>query len=116
NRLVRWQRAERTVVAGSTRSFRRWVFFFFQAGDGIRDYRVTGVQTCALPICVVSSRGRDGGSQGLRACVGARLRAAGGARTPRRSEERRVGKEGRARGWTERYKKKRSVWDRTNRL
>src|SRR5256885_6554269 len=28
-----------------------WVFFFFfQAEDGIRDYKVTGVQTCALPI------------------------------------------------------------------
>src|SRR6266566_5620787 len=26
------------------------VFFFFQAEDGIRDYKVTGVQTCALPI------------------------------------------------------------------
>ena len=25
-------------------------FFFFQAEDGIRDYDVTGVQTCALPI------------------------------------------------------------------
>src|SRR6266581_7243202 len=25
--------------------------FFFQAEDGIRDGRVTGVQTCALPIC-----------------------------------------------------------------
>src|SRR5256885_11817929 len=24
--------------------------FFFQAEDGIRDYKVTGVQTCALPI------------------------------------------------------------------
>src|SRR5256885_2886580 len=30
-------------------------FFFFQAEDGIRDYKVTGVQTCALPI----SRFRD---------------------------------------------------------
>ena len=29
----------------------RYVFFFFQAEDGIRDYKVTGVQTCALPIC-----------------------------------------------------------------
>ena len=29
-------------------------FFFFQAEDGIRDYDVTGVQTCALPI---SSKG-----------------------------------------------------------
>src|SRR5262249_59464450 len=27
------------------------VFFFFQAEDGIRDWSVTGVQTCALPIC-----------------------------------------------------------------
>src|SRR5256885_10874584 len=31
-----------------TRS-RCWCFFF-QAEDGIRDYKVTGVQTCALPI------------------------------------------------------------------
>src|SRR5256885_7100432 len=29
------------------------VFFFFQAEDGIRDYKVTGVQTCALPISPV---------------------------------------------------------------
>src|SRR3954463_15852014 len=28
--------------------------FFFQAEDGIRDYRVTGVQTCALPIYPIS--------------------------------------------------------------
>src|SRR3989475_8724910 len=27
------------------------LFFFFQAEDGIRDLTVTGVQTCALPIC-----------------------------------------------------------------
>src|SRR5438046_9131193 len=27
-------------------------FFFFQAEDGIRDWSVTGVQTCALPISV----------------------------------------------------------------
>src|SRR2546426_1735902 len=31
-------------------------FFFFQAEDGIRDYKVTGVQTCALPICTSSPR------------------------------------------------------------
>src|SRR5256885_8788657 len=34
--------------------------FFFQAEDGIRDYKVTGVQTCALPIfssSVASSAG-----------------------------------------------------------
>src|SRR5690606_40089368 len=28
-------------------------FFFFQAEDGIRDFHVTGVQTCALPISVL---------------------------------------------------------------
>src|SRR5690606_39327972 len=33
------------------------VFFFFQAEDGIRDFHVTGVQTCALPICRVSLSG-----------------------------------------------------------
>src|SRR5688500_9329801 len=30
-------------------SLQTW-YFFFQAEDGIRDYKVTGVQTCALPI------------------------------------------------------------------
>src|SRR5256885_7720415 len=29
--------------------------FFFQAEDGIRDYKVTGVQTCALPIWTSAS-------------------------------------------------------------
>src|SRR5205085_6728430 len=29
-----------------------FVFFFFQAEDGIRDLTVTGVQTCALPIWI----------------------------------------------------------------
>src|SRR2546426_3348120 len=33
-----------------------WFFFFFQAEDGIRDYKVTGVQTCALPISVLPQR------------------------------------------------------------
>src|SRR5256885_6947261 len=33
-------------------------FFFFQAEDGIRDYKVTGVQTCALPVA---------GGEGVRA-------------------------------------------------
>src|SRR5688500_20203401 len=32
-----------------------WLFFF-QAEDGIRDYKVTGVQTCALPIFRVDPR------------------------------------------------------------
>src|SRR5256885_5617314 len=32
-------------------------FFFFQAEDGIRDYKVTGVQTCALPIYFILVNG-----------------------------------------------------------
>src|SRR5256885_9546197 len=36
-------------------------FFFFQAEDGIRDYKVTGVQTCALPISLLPRR--SGGSR-----------------------------------------------------
>src|SRR2546422_5454012 len=69
------------------------LIFFFQAEDGIRDVAVTGVQTCALPIC---SR-RPGPSRGRRraGCADsggparARSRAAGGSdRAPRsRSEE-----------------------------
>src|SRR5258706_15862814 len=33
------------------------MFFFFQAEDGIRDWSVTGVQTCALPIFAVLTLG-----------------------------------------------------------
>src|SRR5215475_1339467 len=43
------------------------VFFFFQAEDGIRDFHVTGVQTCALPICNVDTglaRNATSGSNG----------------------------------------------------
>src|SRR5256885_5749899 len=39
------------AAGGGEESMRGAVFvFFFQAEDGIRDYKVTGVQTCALPI------------------------------------------------------------------
>src|ERR1039457_3840376 len=38
------------------------LFFFFQAEDGIRDYKVTGVQTCALPIYFgIAAADGDGG-------------------------------------------------------
>src|SRR5437773_6916294 len=40
------------VIFGWYRVF-VFIFFFFQAEDGIRDRDVTGVQTCALPICVL---------------------------------------------------------------
>src|SRR5256885_8756915 len=49
-------------------------FFFFQAEDGIRDYKVTGVQTCALPISrrrprLVPARGGGPGcARGPRSC------------------------------------------------
>src|SRR5690606_41038104 len=61
---------------------------FFQAEDGIRDFHVTGVQTCALPIS-----GRDAALQ--RALPAARP----AGRAPRaRSRDRRGGRTGRVRG------------------
>src|SRR5690606_40622486 len=39
------------VILPDAASSPRWETFFFQAEDGIRDFHVTGVQTCALPIC-----------------------------------------------------------------
>src|SRR5438552_17978221 len=78
-------------------------FFIFQADDGIREALVTGVQTCALPICppprapVWQSGGREGGGGRFRGRRFARPgRAAGGFARPGflgRSEERRVGNE-----------------------
>ena len=56
---------------------------FFQAEDGIRDDLVTGVQTCALPICFI--------------WVAAIAAAIAVAAIAFRSEERRVGKECRSR-------------------
>src|SRR6478735_8206779 len=38
--------------------------FFFQAEDGIRDYKVTGVQTCALPISWSGTRSPPGSWSG----------------------------------------------------
>src|SRR6266446_864048 len=39
-------------------------FFFFQAEDGIRDYKVTGVQTCALPILGAGPQPRNPSCRG----------------------------------------------------
>src|SRR2546426_5380164 len=39
--------------------------FFFQAEDGIRDYKVTGVQTCALPISRWDQSGGGGDGRAL---------------------------------------------------
>ena len=73
-------------------------FFFFQAEDGIRDVAVTGVQTCALPICTANVLA-DAATMmvmGLSAAGAADL-ADETAVSVARSEERRVGKECRSR-------------------
>src|SRR5205807_6197249 len=74
--------------------------FFFQAEDGIRDYKVTGVQTCALPISqAVCERLplAHGLSSGGKGGAGARTHQSRRHLQSRRSEERRVGKECRSR-------------------
>src|SRR6266496_3791379 len=63
------------------------VFFFFQAEDGIRALYVTGVQTCALPICLGERAARHRLAGDDRGEPAPRHRLAG------RSEERRVGEE-----------------------
>src|SRR5690606_40554195 len=82
-----------------------FIFFFFQAEDGIRAFHVTGVQTCALPIW--SFGPLTGSRQPRRPCCGKAGRVRHCADPPprpgnanlqqtfpqRRSEERRVGKE-----------------------
>src|SRR5207247_5448707 len=95
-------------------------FFFFQAEDGIRDPLVTGVQTCALPIFPLVIAMAAGGAgvlntvehaaeplpDGVRWLLVGSLAAAVASvalltwtlEVRSRSEERRVGKEGRSRG------------------
>src|SRR5688500_20372875 len=94
------------------------MIFFFQAEDGIRDYKVTGVQTCALPIWqvaiaativtavlfdinVVQDIVEDHWL--LRSAIAAAIVAS--TSTIARSEERRVGKEGRGGGRLDRAKR-----------
>src|SRR6266850_122631 len=48
--------------------------FFFQAEDGIRDYKVTGVQTCALPISASSGVARVAGHDVFRESMEVRRR------------------------------------------
>src|SRR5436189_4041593 len=74
------------IIIPSNYHYRR-VFFFFQAEDGIRDTSVTGVQTCALPICFRQSPGNCRKRKDLR-----RLSRLSARSCRRRSEERRVGK------------------------
>src|SRR2546430_13472960 len=104
-----------------------FVFFFFQAEDGIRDLTVTGVQTCALPICYslclmalpFLPAGRFLAAVPLMLAAGAafagflvslRALTADIADEIRlRSEERRVGEECRSRWWPDHLKKKKEV-------
>src|SRR5207302_7369175 len=71
-------------------------FFFFQAEDGIRDFHVTGVQTCALPISSEQVRSTTTTSRRCRWRRGTGRRTTT-LRSGSRSEERRVGKECRSR-------------------
>src|SRR5690606_40197093 len=94
-----------------------WCFFFFQAEDGIRVFHVTGVQTCALPIsssCPSRVRKSSTASnpttcrssaiflaRSSARCWVSKGRVEGDIRNSTRlasgrSEERRVGKEGRS--------------------
>ena len=75
------------------------MFFFFQAEDGIRDVAVTGVQTCALPICCPEGGTvlDPFGGSGTTGLVADRLKRSA-VLIELRSEERRVGKECRSRG------------------
>src|SRR5438876_6924498 len=83
-------------------SFVLFFFFFFQAEDGIRDGRVTGVQTCALPIYValrlqVLLRRTDVDPVAAVYVCAHEVAAGEEGRKEARSEERRVGKECRSR-------------------
>src|SRR5262249_59107978 len=86
------------------------VVFFFQAEDGIRDWSVTGVQTCALPIWkkVTANIFRcfsHSSKPGHRYKLSHSSTPLASNRR-QRSEERRVGKEGRRRWGGEELKKK----------
>src|SRR5690606_40193091 len=87
-------------------------YFFFQAEDGIRDFHVTGVQTCALPISMAQAAGKavlveinsetdfvakDTNFLAFTEEVAKTALDSGAqdAEALKRSEERRVGKEGR---------------------
>src|SRR5207248_3858726 len=111
-----------------------YFYFFFQAEDGIRDRTVTGVQTCALPICqrlhilrkaratVANPRVEVGRTDPLVQAHALRHELGVGVHTladPRdlvdeRSEERRVGKECRCRWGEEPVKQKRQMTMRTH--
>src|SRR5690606_41023309 len=96
-----------TVVESLESERRHSGYFFFQAEDGIRDFHVTGVQTCALPISWGSGRKRPPSVRCPSVTNGLLLRLRSRTRSPalsvprfRRTAQigkRRVGKEWRSR-------------------
>src|SRR5256885_12782758 len=110
-------RACGSTYTGALETSLLWLVFFFQAEDGIRDYKVTGVQTCALPIWFFESIDDQSVANALWDTAGTWLKQRGfdtmrGPMSPSvndecgllianngtpRSEERRVGKECRSR-------------------
>src|SRR5688500_20351117 len=104
-------------------------FCWFQAEDGIRDYKVTGVQTCALPICgitvepvhfetvneTLSATGELTVNEDRTWIVGSHIE--GRVVSVHRSEERRVGKEGRSGGGSRReHPRERTAGERAREL
>src|SRR2546422_4196796 len=101
-------------ASGVSCAYVAFCFFFFQAEDGIRDVAVTGVQTCALPILT-----GPGGYARMAVfnyvyphiddktiTAYYAVKGPGGSWDEIRSEERRVGKEGRTRWAPDHLKKK----------
>src|SRR5688500_20027616 len=114
-------RTEAQREAESAVTARAILLFLFQAEDGIRDYKVTGVQTCALPISQPAPAGPEKPREGLRdavtaivnehrshkrsepvdplACDPGAILFALQLALDARSEERRVGNKARSRWW-----------------
>src|SRR3954464_2179694 len=82
-------------------------YYFFKAEDGIRNYRLTGVQTCALPISSVMS------GDARRTTTPSCRTSSGSSGSATRSEERRVGEEWRSRWSPYHLKKKQNAQGRT---
>src|SRR5256884_2937879 len=97
--LMWWTQLNRAFDVFLRSSLFLATFFFFQAEDGIRDVAVTGVQTCALPICtppaLAGALARRRGGAGERA--GERRRRARPLRRGIRGQRRPLHRDRRAR-------------------
>src|SRR5690606_40497503 len=106
--LVRW--APLAAIVALYRLYSMRGFFFFQAEDGIRDFHVTGVQTCALPISAARGKKVEDELENIWRRWGLYLSHQEAVTLEgepgKRSEERRVGKECRSRRSPDHQKKK----------